>query len=145
MAIRFRKSVKVAPGVKLNFSKKSASVTVGGKLFRETVSTSGKKTQSVSIPGTGIYATKTVKKSAGASVEKTDDDFKFKTLRNESDEIIMEEAKNWLKTQSVCKSSIMASHLNIPISQAERIIDNFERAGLVGFYRGAQGREIYNR
>ena len=31
MGIRFRKSLKLAPGVKLNLNKKSTSVTLGGK------------------------------------------------------------------------------------------------------------------
>ena len=36
MGLRYRKSVKIAPGVKINFNKKSASVTVGsGPLFRQ--------------------------------------------------------------------------------------------------------------
>ena len=31
MGLRFRKSFKIAPGVKLNFGKKSQSITFGGK------------------------------------------------------------------------------------------------------------------
>lgn len=54
MGWRFRKSVKIAPGVKLNFSKKSTSVTVGNKYARTTINTKGKRTNSVSIPGTGL-------------------------------------------------------------------------------------------
>ena len=40
MGLRFRKSVKVAPGVKLNLNKKSTSVTFGGKGAHYTVSSS---------------------------------------------------------------------------------------------------------
>lgn len=54
MGIRFRKSVNVAPGVRLNIGKKSASVSVGGKGFHTSVSTTGRRTRSVGIPGTGI-------------------------------------------------------------------------------------------
>lgn len=54
MGLRFRKSVKVAPGVKLNLNKKSTSVTFGGKGAHYTVSSTGKKTKSVGIPGTGL-------------------------------------------------------------------------------------------
>ena len=42
MGLRFRKSVKVAPGVKLNLNKKSTSVTFGGKGAPGTVSSTGK-------------------------------------------------------------------------------------------------------
>lgn len=54
MGLKFRKSIKVAPGVKLNLNKNSASVTVGTKGAHYTVNTSGKKTTSAGIPGTGI-------------------------------------------------------------------------------------------
>lgn len=57
MGLRFRKSFKVAPGVKVNLNKKSTSVTFGGKGVHKTYSSSGKKTTSVGIPGTGAYCT----------------------------------------------------------------------------------------
>lgn len=140
MSLRFRKSLKIAPGIKLNFSKKSASVTVGGNLYRETVSTSGKTTQSVSIPGTGIYATKTVSKSKKSMPGNTPTE--YKPLREISDEKALDEAKIWLKNQSTCKESILATDLNIPFTQASKIIDLLEKDGVVGAFRGAQGREI---
>lgn len=54
MGVRFRKSVKLGKGVKLNLNSKSVSVTTGGKGFHHTVSSSGKSTTSASIPGTGL-------------------------------------------------------------------------------------------
>lgn len=57
MGFRFRKSIKIAPGVKLNFNKKSTGVTFGGKGFHYTVNSNGKRTSSVGIPGTGLYYT----------------------------------------------------------------------------------------
>lgn len=59
MGLRFRKSFKVAPGVKVNLNKKSTSVTFGGKGMHHTVSSSGKKTTTVGIPGTGISYSET--------------------------------------------------------------------------------------
>lgn len=70
MAFRFRKSKKILPGVKLNIGKKSASVTLGGKLFRKTFGTTGNETTSVSIPGTGVYATSTHKRGAQTQAQK---------------------------------------------------------------------------
>ena len=55
MGFRFRKSIKIAPGVKLNLNKKSAGVTFGGKGFHYTVNSNGKTTKSVGVPGTGLY------------------------------------------------------------------------------------------
>lgn len=57
MGLRFRKSIKVAPGVKVNLNKKSTSVTFGGKGVHKTISSTGKKTSSIGIPGTGMYYT----------------------------------------------------------------------------------------
>ena len=75
MSIRFRKSFKVAPGVKFNLGKKSAGVTLGNKYFRKTYSTSGRKTTSSSIPGTGItfMNTSTKKKKGKKSKRKNDE------------------------------------------------------------------------
>ncbi|HBO3798429.1 TPA: DUF4236 domain-containing protein [Pseudomonas aeruginosa] len=55
MAIRFRKSIKVAPGVRLNISKSGVSTSVGGKGFTANVSKRGVKT-TASIPRTGLSA-----------------------------------------------------------------------------------------
>ena len=58
MGLRFRKSVKIAPGIKLNFARKSHSVTFGGKGFHHTISSTGRRTTTAGIPGTGIsYST----------------------------------------------------------------------------------------
>lgn len=63
MGLRFRKSIKIAPGVKINLNKKSTSVTFGGKGVHYTASSTGKKTASVGIPGTGISHTQTTGQS----------------------------------------------------------------------------------
>lgn len=68
MSLRF--SFKIAPGVKLNLNKKSTSVTFGGKGFHHTISSSGRKTTSVGIPGTGLYyqdVSTSSKKTTGSS------------------------------------------------------------------------------
>lgn len=59
MGLRFRKSFKIAPGVKVNLNKKSTSVTFGGKGAHYTINSKGKRTASVGIPGTGLYYTET--------------------------------------------------------------------------------------
>ncbi|MCE5191999.1 MAG: DUF4236 domain-containing protein [Actinomycetia bacterium] len=57
MAIRFRRTMKIAPGVRLNLTKKGASVRVGGMGFGVTMGTSGTRV-SAGIPGTGLSATR---------------------------------------------------------------------------------------
>lgn len=66
MGFRFRKSVKIAPGLKINFGKKSTSVTMGGKGMHYTVSSTGRRTASVGLPGTGLSYSTTTSKKRGA-------------------------------------------------------------------------------
>lgn len=63
MSFRVRKSVKLGPGVRLTASKRSASLRVGPRGAGVSASTSGRRTTSVGVPGSGVYWTK----SAGAS------------------------------------------------------------------------------
>lgn len=65
MGLRFRKSFKIAPGVRLNLNKKSTSLTFGGKGLHYTINSSGKKTASAGIPGTGLYYTESSGGSSG--------------------------------------------------------------------------------
>ncbi len=53
MGWRFRRSVKIAPGIRLNVGSRSASVRFGPKGLGYTVGTKGSRV-SASIPGTGI-------------------------------------------------------------------------------------------
>lgn len=54
MGFRFRKSVKIIPGVRLNLGKKSAGISMGGKGIRVSVNTSGRTTTTVGIPSSGM-------------------------------------------------------------------------------------------
>lgn len=62
MPIRFRRTLKVAPGVKLNFSKSGVSTTVGPKGFHFTFGKRGVR-RTVSIPGTGVSEVDYIKKN----------------------------------------------------------------------------------
>lgn len=66
MELRFRKSVKIAPGVKVNLNKKSTSITFCGKGVHRTISSTGKKTTSVGLPGSGAYYTSSSGGTSGA-------------------------------------------------------------------------------
>lgn len=61
MGFRFRKSVKIAPGVRLNIGKKSVGISAGVKGARVSVNSSGRKTTTVGLPGTGLSYSKTEK------------------------------------------------------------------------------------
>ena len=59
MGLRFRKSITLLPGVKLNLGKTGASLSVGVKGLHASIHTSGKMTTTASLPGTGISYVKT--------------------------------------------------------------------------------------
>lgn len=71
MGLRFRKSISIIPGVKLNFGKTGMSVSAGVPGFRKTFHTSGKVTTSVGLPGTGIYYVDTKNSHANNSQRNT--------------------------------------------------------------------------
>lgn len=68
MGFRFRKSINLGKGVRINFNKKSAGISFGTKGARYSINSNGRRTASVGIPGTGLYYTKT---SGGSSHKKT--------------------------------------------------------------------------
>ncbi len=54
MSFRFRRSIRIAPGVKINLNKKSVGITVGRRGMHHTINSKGRQTTSVGIPGTGL-------------------------------------------------------------------------------------------
>lgn len=68
MGFRFRKTIKVAPGVRLNIGKKGVSTSVGKRGAGVTFGPKG-TTAHVGIPGTGMsYTSKINSQSQGANV-----------------------------------------------------------------------------
>ena len=67
MGLRFRKSIKIAPGVKMNIGKKSVGISVGTKGARMSINSSGRRTTSIGVPGTGLSY---VKSSGGGASKK---------------------------------------------------------------------------
>lgn len=75
MGVRFRRSIKIAPGIRLNFNKKSFGLTVGVKGAHVTVNSKGRKTASVGLPGTGLsYTTSTSKSKASGGESSPEED-----------------------------------------------------------------------
>lgn len=58
MPLRFHKSIRILPGVRINLNGKSMSVTLGSGRVHETLSTTGRRTTSVRI-GEGLSWRKT--------------------------------------------------------------------------------------
>ena len=58
MGFRFRKSFKLVPGIRVNLSKRGASLSLGGRGFTTNLSSRGVR-QTFSLPGTGMSWSKT--------------------------------------------------------------------------------------
>lgn len=67
MGLRFRKSVKICKGARLNFSKRGMGLSLGVKGARYSIGANGRRTVSVGIPGTGIYYSKSHKIGSGTT------------------------------------------------------------------------------
>jgi Protein of unknown function (DUF4236) len=61
MGWRFRRSIRLAPGVRWNFGKRSTSLTVGPRGFKTTIGTAGTR-RTIGLPGTGLSYTTTSRK-----------------------------------------------------------------------------------
>jgi hypothetical protein len=58
MGFSLRRSIKLAPGIRFNFGKRGASLSVGGRGLTTNINKHGSRT-TVSLPGTGAsYSTK---------------------------------------------------------------------------------------
>jgi hypothetical protein len=83
MGFRFRKSIKIAPGVRFNLGKKSSSFSFGGRGVRHTISSSGRRTTTVGIPGTGLsYSHSSGGKTTKSSTSKGRNSMNRKKTKN---------------------------------------------------------------
>lgn len=76
MGFRFRKSMKIAPGLRLTFGKRSIGLSAGIRGARVSLNSSGRVTSSAGIPGSGLYWTESVSlKGSRKSSGKTEETF----------------------------------------------------------------------
>ena len=66
MAWNYRKRVKIAPGIHLNFSKNGVSTSIGPKGAKVTFGRNGTY-MNTSIPGTGLYSRQKIGSGIGTS------------------------------------------------------------------------------
>jgi tetratricopeptide (TPR) repeat protein len=71
-SLRFRRSISIGGGVRLNFNKRSMGISAGGHGARYSVNTSGQSTRSIGVPGTGLYyRSQTRPRSSGSRANST--------------------------------------------------------------------------
>lgn len=68
MGFRYHKSVKILPGMRINFSKSGTSMSIGSRGFTTNYG-HGKRTTTIGIPGTGLSyrTTKTIKRKVSSA------------------------------------------------------------------------------
>lgn len=83
MGFRFRKSFKIAPGVKINLGKKSVGMSIGGKHGGVSFNSKSGSRVRASIPGTGLsYSTK-LSSDKRSSVKRSVDKKNYKPTASE--------------------------------------------------------------
>ncbi|MFI8872452.1 DUF4236 domain-containing protein [Streptomyces sp. NPDC055243] len=66
MPLMFRKSFRILPGVQLNINRRSWSITLGGRGGpRHTISSTGRRTTSMDLPGPLGWRKTTTRRSRG--------------------------------------------------------------------------------
>ncbi len=71
MTFRFRKSIQIIPGLRMNISPHGVGYSVGGSGFRVTRGANGRVTRTIGIPGTGMSDVSTIRPATGSASRST--------------------------------------------------------------------------
>lgn len=106
MALRFRRSMKVGKGIRLNVSKRGIGMSVGKRGLRRSIHSTGRSTGTIGIPGTGLsyVDTKTSSKRRKSRNNVASGAVKQSTEENVA---VVEEYNNYI-------DGITHLHLNVP-------------------------------
>lgn len=89
MAVRFRKTLNLGRGLKVNISKSSVGVSAGMRGAHVSLNSKGRKTISGGIPGTGLYVSKSINGgSSNADSDFEDSDIEIEETRGIGDRAI---------------------------------------------------------
>lgn len=72
MGWRFRRSLKIAPGVRLNLGRRSAGVSVGPRGAKVSVNTKREVRRTAGLPGTGLSHTTQTRLQGERTIEEPD-------------------------------------------------------------------------
>ena len=126
MGLRMHKSITICKGVRVNFGKTGTSLSFGTKGLRHTIHSSGRRTSSIGIPGTGLsYVT-----SSGGKKRQTQSNYSSRGYRSPSqiqrqqekynefqqNEAIVREYESFVESiktiHTMCDDEINWSHIN---------------------------------
>lgn len=123
MGWRFRKSIKILPGVRLNFNKNSTSVSIGTKHAGVTINSKSGVTARTSIPGTGLSYSEKIssgKKSTPAKKQNTQTTKGIYAQQAQNDLRIIGESSKI--AQETLKPEIFFSRFGLIIERYEHLI-----------------------
>ena len=128
MGLRFRKTISLFPGVRLNVSKSGVGVSAGVPGLRGSINTSGRMTGTVGIPGTGLsyVKTKTIGSKSKKSKDKADTAKGKKTKTSKAREEIAggtEEKKRLSSSKSASPVQLDANSLKSIHNAADSTIE----------------------
>lgn len=143
MGLQFRKRIKICKGVNLNISKTGVGVSVGTKGARYSMHSSGRRTATVGLPGTGLYYTKNLsnskkkdtsaKKAAatakGASARKTTKEIEAQQAQAEQ---LLQEAQEELEQFERYIEVITHVHRDCDLAMNWNVIANREDTAATG-------------
>lgn len=119
MGLRFRKSIKLAPGVKLNLGKKSAGISFGGKYGGVSFNSRSGSRARVSVPGTGISYTTSGNRSSKKRSYKSSSYSKQKEIQNQlkQSEKLEEQRRNILLVEEYENYIYMIQHVHVECAE----------------------------
>ena len=129
MGLRFRKTISLLPGVRLNISKSGVGVSAGVPGLRGSINTSGRVTGTASIPGTGVSYVKTKKIFGNKKKDSKTKDTKAKSdtkskAKTKAEKAVEEEVKSAKsKAEKRVKRHINAASLVAIHKIADKLID----------------------
>ncbi|WP_316608714.1 DUF4236 domain-containing protein [uncultured Ruminococcus sp.] len=105
MGLRFRKTISLFPGVRLNLSKSGVGVSAGVPGLRGSINSSGRVTGTVGIPGTGVSYVKTKKIFGKKTDKKSETKTKSAAAKKSSKAVAETEAKAAKSSAKTAKQS----------------------------------------
>lgn len=149
MGWRFRKRIKLLPGIKLNVSKSGISLNAGVRGASITIGKSGIYSN-IGIPGTGIYSREKIKglkygRVAANPTKETinntpDKPTEFELDTNGCDELIIE-AANIILSHNNPSPALLRASLDIGYARTMSIMEQLEQKGVIS-EATSKGRKI---
>lgn len=149
MGLRFRRSINLGGGFKINLSGSGIGYSWGVKGFRVTKTSKGATRMTASIPGTGISYVK----EAGVKKRLPTDNEPYypkntveglaatPTFNGSVDDLLVAAIKCVMK-EGIASTALLQRRLKLGYAPASALIDRMEHMGIVGQFNGSHPRHV---